>query len=117
MVGQYDDDECSLLMYVHHDATKHGYDNLDAVKRTWIHLKQCRLAIRASRFTIAHTIENASAGDVASRVAAVMVSELRVHDAENVFKQFAQTCFVLKTTPILDSGLLAGLHYFLRPCG
>ncbi|GFU91279.1 hypothetical protein TNCV_4717931 [Trichonephila clavipes] len=34
-------------MCVHHDVAKHGCDHLDAVNRTWIHLKKRRLAIRA----------------------------------------------------------------------
>ncbi|GFX82753.1 hypothetical protein TNCV_1194281 [Trichonephila clavipes] len=59
VMGQYDEDECTLPMCVHHIAAKHGCDHLDAVNRTCIHLKKC-LAIRASRFVIHHTIEDAS---------------------------------------------------------
>ncbi|GFU30635.1 hypothetical protein TNCV_3438031 [Trichonephila clavipes] len=57
-MGQYDDDESTLLMCVHHDAAKHGCDYLGAVNRTWIHLKN-HLAIRGSKFVVDHTIEDA----------------------------------------------------------
>ncbi|GFX84741.1 hypothetical protein TNCV_725481 [Trichonephila clavipes] len=32
VIGQYDDDECSLSIHVHHDATKQECDYLDAVE-------------------------------------------------------------------------------------
>ncbi|GFT22776.1 hypothetical protein TNCV_1856461 [Trichonephila clavipes] len=40
VMGQYDENECMLPMCVHHDAAKNGCDHLDAVNRTWIHLKK-----------------------------------------------------------------------------
>ncbi|GFY05320.1 hypothetical protein TNCV_2207661 [Trichonephila clavipes] len=50
--------------------------HLDAVNVTWIHPKKRRLTIRASRFVVDHTFENAPVCDAASRVAEAMVSEL-----------------------------------------
>ncbi|GFV92643.1 hypothetical protein TNCV_1374941 [Trichonephila clavipes] len=47
MMGQYDHDEYTLPMCVHHAAAKHGCDHPDAVNKTWNHVKRCRLAIRA----------------------------------------------------------------------
>ncbi|GFW31400.1 hypothetical protein TNCV_3416561 [Trichonephila clavipes] len=38
-MGLYDDDECTQPMCTHHDTAKHKCDHLDAIKRTWIHLK------------------------------------------------------------------------------
>ncbi|GFX62572.1 hypothetical protein TNCV_4867351 [Trichonephila clavipes] len=69
------------------------------------------------RFVIDHTIEDLSVCDAASRVAAAIVSELRVHTYANVVEQFVQTFAVLQTTPILDSVLVIWLHDPLRPCG
>ncbi|GFW28463.1 hypothetical protein TNCV_4641281 [Trichonephila clavipes] len=94
-MGQYDDDECKLPMCFRYDAIKHGCDHLDAVNRTWIHLKKEHLTIRAPRFIVDHTIEDAPVCDPASRVAATMVSELRVHAAANVVELFVQTLIVL----------------------
>ncbi|GFS61604.1 hypothetical protein TNCV_4312711 [Trichonephila clavipes] len=65
-------------MYVHHDATKHGCVHRNAVKRAWIHLKKLRLTIHAPRFIVDCTFEDAPVCDAASRVAATMVSKLRV---------------------------------------
>ncbi|GFX28553.1 hypothetical protein TNCV_1153611 [Trichonephila clavipes] len=42
-------------------------------------------------FVVDHIIEDAFAGDAASRVAAAMVSELRVHAAANVVELFVLT--------------------------
>ncbi|GFW88867.1 hypothetical protein TNCV_2683011 [Trichonephila clavipes] len=69
-MGQYDDDECTLPMCVHLDATEHGCNHLDAVKRTWIHLKKRRLVIRAPRFVEGSELANMVAND-AKRVAKV----------------------------------------------
>ncbi|GFW92469.1 hypothetical protein TNCV_517872 [Trichonephila clavipes] len=55
---------------------------------------ECNLPMRIHQDVTKH--------GAASRVAAAMVSELRVHDVVNVVELFAQTLFVLKTTPILD---------------
>ncbi|GFX27044.1 hypothetical protein TNCV_439501 [Trichonephila clavipes] len=66
-MGQYDDDECTLPMCIHHDTAKHGCDHLEAIHRTWIHLKESHLTIRALRFVVDHTIEEASVCDAASR--------------------------------------------------
>ncbi|GFX26323.1 hypothetical protein TNCV_949211 [Trichonephila clavipes] len=41
----------------------------------------------------------------ASRVASVMVSEIRVRAATNVVDLYVKTLVVLQTTPILESGL------------
>ncbi|GFX65952.1 hypothetical protein TNCV_13731 [Trichonephila clavipes] len=87
-------------MCVHHDAVN------DAASRTWIHQKKLRLAIRAPRFVVVHTIEDVSVCDAASRITAVMISELRVHASGNVVELFMQTLVVLQTTKILDSGLV-----------
>ncbi|GFW91961.1 hypothetical protein TNCV_2152411 [Trichonephila clavipes] len=70
-----------------------------------------------TRFVVDHTIEDAPVYDAASRVAAAMASELRVHAAANVVELFVQTLVVLQTTPILDSRLVTGLHDPLRPYG
>ncbi|GFW34078.1 hypothetical protein TNCV_287621 [Trichonephila clavipes] len=86
-------------MCIHQDATKHGCDYLDAVKRTWIHLKKWRMAIHASRFVVDHTIEDAPAGDATLRVAAAMVSELRVHAATNVIETVCADTFCLANDP------------------
>ncbi|GFT03434.1 hypothetical protein TNCV_2985951 [Trichonephila clavipes] len=40
VMGQYDDDECLLPMYISPDAAKLGCDHLDAVNRTCIHQKK-----------------------------------------------------------------------------
>ncbi|GFV46704.1 hypothetical protein TNCV_3847141 [Trichonephila clavipes] len=107
-------------MCVHHDAAKHECDHLHAVKKTWIHthahLKIC-LAIRAPRFVVDHTIEDAPVCDAASWVTTAIVSELSAHASANVVELFVQTLVVLKTPPILDLGLVTGLHDSLRPCG
>ncbi|GFX78864.1 hypothetical protein TNCV_4158341 [Trichonephila clavipes] len=66
-MGQYDDDECSLPMCVHHNTAKYGYNHLDAVNRTWIHLKKRYFTIRAPKFVVEHAIEDAPVCDVASR--------------------------------------------------
>ncbi|GFV54334.1 hypothetical protein TNCV_4366091 [Trichonephila clavipes] len=63
-------------------------------------------AIREPKFVVDHTIEYAPIFDAASSVAAVMVSELRVHAAANVDGVFLQTLIVLQMIRILDSGLL-----------
>ncbi|GFV61503.1 hypothetical protein TNCV_3892931 [Trichonephila clavipes] len=70
-----------------------------------------------TRFVVDSTTEDAPVCVAASRVAAAMVSELRVHAAENVVELFVETLAVLQTTPILDSRLVKGLHDHLRPCG
>ncbi|GFV72198.1 hypothetical protein TNCV_995701 [Trichonephila clavipes] len=88
VMGQYNDDECTLLMRVYHDTTKHGCDHLNAANRTCIHLKKRRLAICMPRFVVDHNIENFLVCDAASWVAAAMVSELRVHAAANVVELF-----------------------------
>ncbi|GFS71851.1 hypothetical protein TNCV_3715221 [Trichonephila clavipes] len=62
---QYDDEECTLPMCVHHHTAKHGCDHLDTINRIWIHLKKYNLTIRAPRFILDHTIE--SVCDAASR--------------------------------------------------
>ncbi|GFU30649.1 hypothetical protein TNCV_3031601 [Trichonephila clavipes] len=110
-MGQYDDDESTLLMCVHHDAAKHGCDYLGAVNRTCIHLKKSRLAIRGSKFVVDHTIEDAPVRHAAPRVAAALVSKLRIHAAANFVELFVQTLVVLKMIPILASGLMTWLHY------
>ncbi|GFX01621.1 hypothetical protein TNCV_3971211 [Trichonephila clavipes] len=97
-------------MCVYHNATKHGCDHLDAVNRAWIHLRKLRLAIRVPRFIVDHTIEDAPVCDAASRVAAVMVSELRAHAGANVIELYVQTLVVLQMTPILDSELVTWVH-------
>ncbi|GFU78248.1 hypothetical protein TNCV_5008291 [Trichonephila clavipes] len=68
-------------------------------------------------FVADRTIEDAPACDAASRVAAAMFSELRVHAAANIIELFVQTLVVLKIIPILDTGLVTGLHDPLRQCG
>ncbi|GFV55602.1 hypothetical protein TNCV_1820891 [Trichonephila clavipes] len=68
--GQYDDNECTLPMCVHRDASKHGRNHLRAVSKTWIHLeKKSLLAISVP----------SPMCDAASRVAAAMLSKLKVH--------------------------------------
>ncbi|GFT22409.1 hypothetical protein TNCV_3273811 [Trichonephila clavipes] len=59
-----------------------------------------------TRFVVDHTIEDTLICDAASRVAAALISELRVHAAANVIELFVQTLVVLQTTPTLDSGLM-----------
>ncbi|GFS66100.1 hypothetical protein TNCV_2510871 [Trichonephila clavipes] len=79
-----------------HAANAHSprCSHLDAVSRTWIHLKKWRLVICAPRFVIDHTIEYAPVCNVASKVAAAMVSELRAHAAATVVELFVQPCVV-----------------------
>ncbi|GFV38155.1 hypothetical protein TNCV_709781 [Trichonephila clavipes] len=55
-------------MCIHHDATKHECDHLDAVNR--------------------YVVEDAPVFDAASMVAAAMVSELRVHAVANIIELF-----------------------------
>ncbi|GFT19064.1 hypothetical protein TNCV_3212871 [Trichonephila clavipes] len=74
------------------------------------------LAIRAPRFIVDHTFEDAPVCDAVSRVAAAMISDRRVIAAVNVAALLMQTLGVLQTIPILDSGL-EGLHYPFWPCG
>ncbi|GFV81256.1 hypothetical protein TNCV_4772831 [Trichonephila clavipes] len=69
------------------------------------------------RFVVNQLIEDAPVCNAASRVTAVMVSELRVHAAANVVELFVQTLVVLQTTPMLDSELETWLNDPLRPCG
>ncbi|GFY35925.1 HTH_Tnp_Tc3_2 domain-containing protein [Trichonephila clavipes] len=110
VMGKYVNEKCTLPMWIHQDAAKHGYGHLDAVNRTWIHLKILRFSIQMSRFVVDCTIEETSVCDTASRVAVTMVFELRVHSAVNVIELFVQTLVVLQTTSILDSGLKTWLH-------
>ncbi|GFX89290.1 hypothetical protein TNCV_1339891 [Trichonephila clavipes] len=72
-------------MCVHRDTAKNGCDHLDAVGKTWIDLEKCHLTIRAPRFVVDHTIEDAPVCDATSRVAAAMISELRVNAAANPY--------------------------------
>ncbi|GFW20688.1 hypothetical protein TNCV_1049111 [Trichonephila clavipes] len=116
-MSQCDDGECKLPIWVQYDTAKHGCDHLDAVSRTWIYLKKCRLAIRAPRLVADQTIEDTPVCDAVPREPAAMVSELRVHATANVVELFVQTLVVLQTTPILDSELVTWLHDPLRPCG
>ncbi|GFU44079.1 hypothetical protein TNCV_4952541 [Trichonephila clavipes] len=67
-------------MGLHHDAVKCGLDHLEAINRTWIHLKN--LPIRKSRFILDHSIEDTPIFDATSGIAATMISQLRVHAAE-----------------------------------
>ncbi|GFV77606.1 hypothetical protein TNCV_616261 [Trichonephila clavipes] len=87
------------------------------IRKTWIHLKKWRLAIRASRFVVDYTIEDALVCDEASGVATTMVSELRVHTVANVGELVMQTFVVLQTTRILESVHVTSLHDQLRQCG
>ncbi|GFW41309.1 hypothetical protein TNCV_1003021 [Trichonephila clavipes] len=75
-------------MHIHHDTVKHGCDHLDAVNRTWIYLKKRRIANSTPRFIIDPTNENTPVCDAVSRVAAAMVSKLRVHAAVNIIELF-----------------------------
>ncbi|GFV30048.1 hypothetical protein TNCV_1194951 [Trichonephila clavipes] len=68
------------------------------------------------RFVVNHTIEHRPVGDTASRVAAAMVSKLRVHAATNVVELFVQTLVVLQTMPILNSGFVTWPNDPLRSC-
>ncbi|GFW83235.1 uncharacterized protein TNCV_2508751 [Trichonephila clavipes] len=61
--------------------------------------------IHHTRLVVDYTIEDAPVCDAASRVAAAVVSELRVHATANVVELFVQTIVVLQTTSILDLGL------------
>ncbi|GFT93701.1 hypothetical protein TNCV_499781 [Trichonephila clavipes] len=69
------------------------------------------------KFVVDHTIEDAPVCDAASKVAASMVSELRVHTIANVVELFVQKLVVLQTSQILDSGLVMRQHQPLRLCG
>ncbi|GFY25671.1 hypothetical protein TNCV_2487911 [Trichonephila clavipes] len=103
-------------MCIHHDATKHGCDHLDALNRTWIPPKKWRLTICGPMFVVDHTIEYTPVSDAVSNVAADMVSELRIHAAANVIELFVLTLVFLQASPILNSGLETRLHDQLRPC-
>ncbi|GFS93041.1 hypothetical protein TNCV_532451 [Trichonephila clavipes] len=116
-MGQYDDDECTLPISVHCDATEHRCDHHDADKKNPDSSEIMTSHHSCIRFVDDPTIEDSPVCGAASRVVAVMVSELRVHAAANVVELFVQTLVVLQTTPILDSGLVMGLHDALRPCG
>ncbi|GFV91843.1 hypothetical protein TNCV_2975151 [Trichonephila clavipes] len=116
-MGQYDDDECTLSICFHHDAAKHGCDYLDTVNRTWCHLKKGHFAIRAPRIVVDHTINDVPVCVAALRLAAAMISELRVHAAAYVVDLFVQILVVLQTTLILNSGLVTWLHDPLSQCG
>ncbi|GFY01918.1 hypothetical protein TNCV_4796401 [Trichonephila clavipes] len=91
MMGQEHNDECTRPMCAHHDASKHGCGHLDSVKRTWIHLKNGRLAIRVSGFVVDLTIQDTPVYDATSKIIAAMVSELRVHAAAKVVELLVQT--------------------------
>ncbi|GFW09692.1 hypothetical protein TNCV_1393931 [Trichonephila clavipes] len=116
-MGQYDDDEYTLPMRVRHDANKHGCDHRYAVNSTRIHLTNWHLAFSVPRFVVDHNIEDASVCDAASRIAAPMVSELRVYEAANFVEPFVQTLVILQTTSILDSGFVTLLHDPLKSYG
>ncbi|GFT12526.1 hypothetical protein TNCV_5093311 [Trichonephila clavipes] len=75
-------------MCVHHVTSKQRRDHLGPVNRTWIHLKKSRLAIRVPRFVVDDTIKDAPVCGAASRVAAAMVSKMRVQAATNVVELF-----------------------------
>ncbi|GFX21599.1 hypothetical protein TNCV_1400131 [Trichonephila clavipes] len=104
-------------MCIQHDSTKHQCDHLDAVKRTCIHLKKLCIPIRVPRFILDHTIEDAPVCDATSRVAAAIVSQLRVNAAANMVELFMQILVTLLTTPIQYSGLMTWLHNPLCLCG
>ncbi|GFV07907.1 hypothetical protein TNCV_3700951 [Trichonephila clavipes] len=63
----------------------------------------------ATRFVVNHTIKDFPVYGAAARAAVAMVSELRAHAAADVIELFVET-LVLKTTPILDSGLVKRLY-------
>ncbi|GFW82516.1 hypothetical protein TNCV_1794091 [Trichonephila clavipes] len=86
--GQCDDDECTLSMCVHHDATQHECDYLDAINRTWMHLKMDTSSFMHPGVRTDLTIENAPVSDAASKVTATMVSVLRVRAAKNDVELF-----------------------------
>ncbi|GFX46131.1 hypothetical protein TNCV_2094471 [Trichonephila clavipes] len=69
-------------------------------RRSVQHLQHAVVHYSAEMFVVDHIIEDASVRDAASKVATAMVSELRVHAAENVVELFVQTLVVLQTTPI-----------------
>ncbi|GFW92899.1 hypothetical protein TNCV_3495321 [Trichonephila clavipes] len=77
----------------------------------------CRAQIKGRCFVVDDTIEDAPLCGAASRVAAAMVFELRVHAAANVIEQFVQTLVFLQTTAIIHSGLVTWLHDPLGSCG
>ncbi|GFX49271.1 hypothetical protein TNCV_3333891 [Trichonephila clavipes] len=93
-MDQYDDDKSTLPVCVHHDATKHGCDNLHVVKEARIYLKIWRLTIHAPRFIVDHTIEDTPVFDAGSSVAAAMVSELKINSVTNAIELFVQTLAV-----------------------
>ncbi|GFW66045.1 transposable element Tc3 transposase [Trichonephila clavipes] len=115
-MGCFDDHERMLPTCVHHDFTIQGCAHLDTVNRIWIHLKKGLLTIPAPRFLVDHTIEDIPLCDAAAGLATSMVTELRVHAAANVVELFVQTFVVLRTIPILDSGLKTFQHDPLSPC-
>ncbi|GFW28381.1 hypothetical protein TNCV_4640461 [Trichonephila clavipes] len=63
-----------------------------------------------------HTTEDSPICDTASRVAAVMVSKMRVNAAAYFIELFVHTLVVFQTTPNRDSGLVTSLRDPLRPC-
>ncbi|GFV65088.1 hypothetical protein TNCV_2303951 [Trichonephila clavipes] len=79
------------------------------VNRTCVHLKKWRLSFRYPKFIVDYNIENVPVCGAMTRVAAAMVSEMRVLAAANVVELFVQTIVVLQNTSILVSGLVTWL--------
>ncbi|GFT21897.1 hypothetical protein TNCV_3179911 [Trichonephila clavipes] len=67
-------------------------------------------------FVVDHNFEDSHVSDAASRVAAPVVFELRVHADKNVVELFVHTLVVLQSTLIRDSGLVTWLYDPLRSC-
>ncbi|GFV71023.1 hypothetical protein TNCV_1447231 [Trichonephila clavipes] len=88
--------------------------HIDAVSKIWVHLKKRSPAIRASRFVVDHSFEDALVCAAASRVAEAIYG----FRAESpCFSKRRRTVVVLQRSIILDSGFVARLHGSLRPCG
>ncbi|GFW40813.1 hypothetical protein TNCV_4368611 [Trichonephila clavipes] len=93
-----------------------GKQNMKLSEKKW------HLAIRAPRDVVDHTIEDASVCDATTRVAAAMVSELRVYAAANVVERACNlaartikttwlTCLSSRLLVIGDVDLQHGVPY------
>ena len=83
--------KCAFL-----STAKYACDNYDTVNRIKINLKSQCHALFASKFILAHRIENASVYDVACRAAKTIIVELKVHAATSTIGLFMQSIVVLQ---------------------
>ena len=98
MLREYDDIQCTLVVYILHEADKHGCNIHDTLAKITIHVKTWRHVIPISRFDIEHTSKGSPACQVASKISETTVVKLIVDVAANVKELILQILFVLQKT-------------------